>query len=86
MYGHFQVFVPIGAHPLSEFFIEEIDGTVPGEFGGFFVITGGSIIVEPVVDLRIYMGRICLLVGFQSCFKGRPSLVDSLVQPGILQQ
>ena len=39
-------------------FVEVVDGALPGEFGGGFVVTRRRVIVETVVGFRIHAPRI----------------------------
>lgn len=48
--------------PLSQFFVKEIKGALPGQGSGFLVVTGRRIVVEAVVHFWIKMGCVFLVV------------------------
>ena len=70
---------------LTQPLVEEIDGPLPGQGRCGLIITGRGIVVEAVIGTPIDMGRVGHAVCFKRCLIIRPSLVDSRIQPCIVQ-
>src|ERR1035437_3615640 len=69
-----------------QIFVEKIKRPLPGELGGGLVVTGGCVVVEPVIGALVDIGGVGRVVGFQGFLIGGPSAGQARVQGRIVQQ
>src|ERR1035437_4138893 len=63
-----------------QIFVEKIEGTLPGQFGGGLVITGRRIVVETMIRALINIGGVRHVVGLESLLPGRKSAGNARVK------
>src|SRR5579883_1112538 len=65
-------------------FIEEVDGPLPRQLGGGFVVARRGVVVEAVIGALVDIRGVGDVVGFQRLFISRPAAGDPLVERGVL--
>src|ERR1041385_8793987 len=71
---------------LAQVFVEEVDRTLPGQLGGFFVVARRGVVVEAVLRTGIHVHGVLDVVGLERLFVSGNSGVDALIVLRIVEQ
>ena len=71
---------------LSKMFVEERNGSLPGELRPFWVKAGCGVIVESMLQPFVDIGSILFIMLFQGSFVRWPASIDASVLLGEVEQ